>query len=147
MAQHDIEAMWEAHLRGEFETEDLEATLATMTDDAYVIHVPVQTGGRGRAELRRFYGEVFIGSWPDDLETTLVSRTIGESSLVDEMRMVFTHKNRMEWFLPDVAPTGRTIVLDVVAVIGFRDGLLEYERIYWDHASVLRQAGLMDAAG
>jgi carboxymethylenebutenolidase len=142
MATHDIESMWEAHLRGEFETEDLEATLATMVDDAYVIHVPVGTGGRGKDELRRFYGDVFIGSWPKDLVTTPVSRTVGERSLVDEMRMVFTHSNRMEWFLPGVAPTGKQITLDVVAVIGFRDGLLESERIYWDHAGVLRQAGL-----
>jgi carboxymethylenebutenolidase len=56
--------------------------------------------------------------------------------------MVFTHTNRMDWFLPGVPPTGRPITLDVVAVIGFRDGLLESERIYWDHATVLRQAGL-----
>jgi carboxymethylenebutenolidase len=143
MGNADIERMWDAHVRGEFETEDLEATLATMVDDAYVVHVPVGTGGRGKDELRRFYGDDFIGSWPKDLEMTVVSRTVGETSLVDELRMVFTHTNRMEWFLPGVAPTGRRIQLDVVAVIGFRDGLLESERIYWDHAAVLRQAGLL----
>jgi carboxymethylenebutenolidase len=143
MTGASIEQTWEAHLRAEFETEDLEAALATMVEDAYVIHVPVGTGGRGTEELRRFYGDVFIGSWPKDLETTTVSRTVGERSLVDELRMVFTHSNRMDWFLPGIEPTGRRIHLDVVAVIEFRDGLIKSERIYWDHASVLREAGLL----
>jgi carboxymethylenebutenolidase len=139
----DIERIWDAHVEAEFETKDLETTLATMTDDASVMHVPVGTGGRGKDELRRFYGEDFIGSWPDDLETTAVSRTVGETSLVDELHMIFTHSNRMEWLLPGVAPTGRRIEVVFVAVIEFRGALLRSERIYWDHASVLRQAGLL----
>ena len=102
----------------------------------------VGTWGPGKDELRKFYGEVFIGSWPDDLVTDVVSRTVGEASLVDELHMVFTHSNRMDWFLPGVAPTGRRIETVFVAVIEFRNGLLKSERIYWDHASVLRQAGL-----
>ena len=40
------------HLKGEFETKDVEATLATMVEDAYVNHMPVNTGGRGKAALR-----------------------------------------------------------------------------------------------
>ena len=151
MTRYDIERVWEAHVAGEFETRDLDATLATMTDDASVVHVPVGTGGRGKGELRKFYGEVFIGSWPDDLVTDVVSRTVGETSLVDELHMVFTHANRMDWFLPGVAPTGaitrfattgRRVEIVFLAVIEFRDALLKSERIYWDHASVLRQVGL-----
>ena len=36
-------------------------------EDASVNHVPVTTGGKGKAALRAFHGDVFIGSWPDDL--------------------------------------------------------------------------------
>ena len=43
------------HLAGEFTTKDVEATLATMVDDASVDHVPVHTGGRGKDALRVFY--------------------------------------------------------------------------------------------
>ena len=38
------EARWAEHLRAEFETKDVEATLATMVDDASVTHMPVGTG-------------------------------------------------------------------------------------------------------
>jgi carboxymethylenebutenolidase len=49
----------------------------------------------------------------------------------------------MDFFLPGVAPTGRRIEVPHVAVIQFRDGLIESEHIYWDQASVLVQAGLL----
>ena len=42
------EQLWAEHLRGEFEIKDVEATLATMVDDAYVNHMPVNTGAGGR---------------------------------------------------------------------------------------------------
>ena len=47
----------------------------------------------------------------------------------------------MPWFLPGVPPTGRRIVSDFVVVVQFRGNKLACERIYWDHASVLRQIG------
>jgi len=32
----------------------------------------------------------------------------------------------------------------VVAIIQFRDGKLAHEHLYWDHASLLAQLGLLD---
>ena len=142
----ELAAVWAAHLRGEFETKDVEATLATMVDDASVNHMPVNTGGRGKAALRVFYREDFIPSWPDDLRTTPTNRVIGADHLVDELHQVFTHSRPMPWFLPNLAPTNRQIELDVVVVVQFRGGRIASERIYWDHAAVLRQAGLLRPA-
>jgi carboxymethylenebutenolidase len=34
-----------------------------------------------------------------------------------------------------------------VVVVGFEDGKVHHEHIYWDQASVLVQAGLLDATG
>jgi carboxymethylenebutenolidase len=138
-----LERLWAEHLKGEFETKDVEATLATMVDDAYVNHMPVNTGGRGKAALRIFYRDVFIPSWPEDLQTTSVNRVVGAGQLVDELRSRFTHSRRMDWFLPNVAPTHRPVEADFVVVVQFRDGKVSCERIYWDHASVLRQVGLL----
>lgn len=135
--------LWEEHLKGEFETKDVEATLATMVDDAYVNHMPVNTGGRGKAALRAFYRDDFIPSWPDDVESTHVSRTIGAGQLVDEMHTSFTHSRPMPWLLPNVLPTGKKITMDIVVVVQFRGDKLACERIYWDHAAVLRQVGLL----
>ena len=63
-----LEQLWADHLSGEFEDKDVEATLATMVDDAYVNHMPVNTGGRGKDALRAFYRDDFIPSWPSDLQ-------------------------------------------------------------------------------
>ncbi len=139
-----LEQLWAEHLRGEFETKDVEATLATMVEDAYVNHMPVSTGGRGKDALRRFYRDDFIPSWPGDLVTTMVNRVVGESQLVDELHTTFTHDRPMNWFLPNVPPTRRKIEMDLVVVVQFRGDKIACERIYWDHASVLRQAGLVE---
>jgi carboxymethylenebutenolidase len=53
-----------------------------MVDDAYVNHMPVNTGGRGKNALRAFYRDDFHPSWPDDLETKPVNCVVGEGQLV-----------------------------------------------------------------
>jgi len=63
------------------------STLDTMVENAYVNHVPVMTGGRGKAELRAFYSTDFIPEMPDT-SLTPVSRTIGEDQLVYEAKKV-----------------------------------------------------------
>ena len=140
-----LEQIWVDHLAGEFVTKDVDATLATMVDDAYVNHMPVNTGGRGKDELRVFYRDDFIPSWPEDLQVTPVNRVIGDAQLVDELHMRFTHTKRMDWFLPGVPPTNKEVELDFVVVVQFRDGKVAVERIYWDQATVLRQVGLLGA--
>ena len=143
LSPDQLERLWAEHLKGEFETRDVEATLATMVEDASVTHMPVNTGGRGKAALRAFYRDDFIPSWPDDVQMTVVNRVIGVGQLVDELRVTFTHRKPMPWFLPTLPPTGRKIAVDFVVVVEFRGDKLACERIYWDHASVLRQVGLL----
>ena len=145
LSPQQLEQRWAEHLKGEFESKDVEATLATMVDDAYVNHMPVNTGGRGKNALRRFYRDDFIPSWPENLEMMAINRVVGEGQLVDELRLSFTHSKPMPWFLPDLGPTQRKIVVDVVVVAQFRGDKLACERIYWDHASVLRQVGLLNS--
>jgi carboxymethylenebutenolidase len=135
------------HLAAEFATRDLDATMATMTGDPYLNHVPVLTGGIGRAEVRRFYQQIFIGHWPADNTMERISRTIGTDQVVDELVLSFTHDIAMDHLLPGVPPTGRRVRLAVCVVAGFRDGKLSHEHIYWDQASVLVQIGLLDPAG
>jgi len=50
----------------------------------------------------------------------------------------------MPAILPGVKPTGRKVVLPHVAVVGFKDGKIAYEHIYWDQAFLLVQIGLLD---
>ena len=142
----DLAATFDAHVRAEFQDLDLEATMATMSADPYVHHVPTITGGTGTEGVRDFYGRHFIGQWPDDTETRQISRTVGENQVVDELLMTFTHDREIQIMLPGIPPTGRRIAIPVVVVVGFSDGKVSHEHIYWDQASVLVQAGLLDPA-
>jgi carboxymethylenebutenolidase len=139
----DLPALWQEHTDHEFVTRDTEATLRTMVDDAYVNHIPVMTGGRGKEALRAFYSTDFIPKMPADTALTPVSRTVGENQLVDEMIFSFTHTEEMPWMLPGVAPTNRFVKVPLVVIVKFRDGKLAHEHIYWDQASVLKQIGLI----
>ena len=143
MLKAEMEKLWQEHTAHEFSTRDTEATLATMVDDAYVNHVPVMTGGSGKEALRAFYGQDFIPHMPPDTKLTPVSRTVDENQLVDEMIFSFTHTQEIPWMLPGIPPTNRHVEVPLVAVVGFRDGKLAHERIYWDQASVLKQIGLL----
>jgi len=143
MSNLDLEKLWEEHTKYEFATRDTESTLATMVDDASVNHVPVMTGGRGKDALRAFYSQDFIPCMPPDTTLTPVSRTVGKDQLVDEMIFSFTHTQEIPWMLPGIPPTNRRVEVPLVAIVGFRDGKLAHERIYWDQASVLKQLGLI----
>ena len=147
MPGHDLVALWEAHCRYEFETRDVDATMATMTPEPYVNHVPTMTGGVGHDQLKRFYKHHFIGSNPPDTELVPVSRTVGADQIVDEMLFTFTHTCEVDWMLPGVPPTGRRVEAPLVAIVRFVDGQVAHEHIYWDQASVLVQVGLLDPAG
>jgi carboxymethylenebutenolidase len=143
MNQAEMIALWDEHISYEFSTRDVSSTIDTMVEDAYVNHIPVMTGGYGHAALRRFYKEDFISPMPADTSIQLVSRTLGQDQLVDEIIFAFTHTEQMPWMLPGVPPTHRHVEIPLVVVVGFREGKLAHERIYWDQASVLKQIGLL----
>ncbi len=138
--------VFDAHTAAEFQTRDIEATMATMAGAPHVTHVPTMTGGHGLDGVRKFYETWFIGHWPEDTKITLVSRTVGESQLVDELILSFTHDCEMPALLPGIAPTGRKVTIPFVVAVGFEGDKISYERIYWDQASMLVQLGLLDKA-
>jgi carboxymethylenebutenolidase len=140
-------AVFDAHVAAEFVEKDLDGAMGTMAQDPYVYHVPVMTGGVGWESVRQFYGDHFIGKWPEDGEITPVSRTIGDDQVVDELVISFTHDIEMDAILPGVPPTGRRVRLPFCVVVKFEGGRVAHEHIYWDNASLLHQVGLLDGAG
>src|ERR1700723_1600567 len=147
MPERDLVALWEAHCRHEFETRDVDATMATMVAEPYVNHVPTMTGGGGHAALKRFYANHFVGANPPDFAMEPISRTVGADRIVDEFIVRFTHTTQVDWMLPRVAPTGRKVEVPMVAIVQFQGDKLVHEHIYWDQASVLVQIGLLDPPG
>lgn len=119
--QRTMVEMWEKHMAAEFKTKDIDATMATMTSDPFVNHVPVMTGGVGYNEVRHFYSTYFIPGQPADTEVVPVTRTVGKDRIVDELIHKFTHTIEMPWILPGMRPTGRRVEIAVVVVVQFKD--------------------------
>lgn len=145
-SQQALLDVWQKHLYAEFALRDVDMSLSTMTDNPYVLCVPVGTGGYGADGVRSFYGEKFFRGIPADTKNTTVAQTIAENVMVDEGVASFTHDLPMEWMIPGIAPTGRRVELAIVTVISFEDGKIASERLYWDHASLLVQLGVIDPA-
>ena len=133
--------LWEDHVIGEFVEKDEELSLSTMVEDASVMYMPTRSGGKGKDELRAYYRDMFIPSIPDEWEHTMTNRVETDDCIVEEARVRMVHSKQMDWFLPGVPPTGKPITAELVIIVEFRDGLMSAERIYWDHAAVLRQVG------
>ena len=128
MPAPDLVALWEAHCRHEFETRDVDATMATMVPRPYVNHVPTMTGGVGHDQLKRFYKYHFIGGNPPDTALKPVSRTVGADQIVDEMIFCFTHTSEIDWMLPGIAPTGRRVEVPLVAIVRFEGDKVAHEQ-------------------
>ena len=141
MSAEDQVRLWEEHVMGEFVKKDEELSLSTMLEDASVMHMPTRSGGKGKADLRAYYRDMFIPSIPDEWEHTMTNRVVTDDCIVEEATIRFVHSKQMDWFLPRVPPTGKSISAELVIIIEFREGKMSAERIYWDHAAVLRQIG------
>jgi carboxymethylenebutenolidase len=145
--QQKMVALFEKHVSAELNG-DLDTTLATMTDTPHLNHVPTMAGGVGREGVLAFYRDHLVGKFfPPDVKMTGVSRTVGEDSIAEEIFISFTHTTTIDWLLPGVAPTGKPVEMVVAVIVGFRDGRISHEHIYWDQAGVLVQIGLLKADG
>jgi carboxymethylenebutenolidase len=136
--------LFQKHVNAEL-AGDLDTTMATMNDNPHLNHVPTMAGGVGRDGVRAFYRDHLVGKFfPPDVKMTTISRTVGESQIAEEISISFTHTTAIDWLLPGVAPTGKRVEMAVVVIVGFKDGKISHEHIYWDQAGVLVQAGLID---
>ncbi len=145
--QEKMAALFEEHVGAEL-AGDLATTMATMSAEPHLNHVPTMAGGVGRDQVHAFYRDHLVGKFfPPDVVMTGVSRTVGEDRIVEELFITFTHTTVIDWLLPGVAPTGRPVELAVCVVVGFEGDLISHEHIYWDQAGVLAQIGLLDPTG
>ena len=127
---------------------DLETTMATMTDSPHLHNIPSMIGGVGADGVRSFYKNHLVGKFfPPDVTMTSVSSTVGDTQIVDELVIAFTHTAPIDWMLPHVAPTGKRVEVAFVVVVGFKDDKITHEHICWDQATVLAQIGLLDPKG
>jgi carboxymethylenebutenolidase len=143
--RYSLGAIFDKHIKCEFQDHDVDATMKTMVKEPYVHHVPMMTGGRGYDEVYNFYKNHFVGKMPDDIKVERISRTVGKDQVVDELILKFTHDREIDYLIPGIAPTGKYVELPHVVVMKFVDNKIAHEHIYWDQASLLAQIGLLDA--
>ena len=135
---------WQQHAYAEFVLKDADAALGTMTKNPYVFLVASGVGRIGRAAVHEFYANKFLPKIPPDLELTSLSQTFGADRIVEEMVMRFTHTIEMDWILPGVRPTHRSVEFALAGIIRFEAGKIANEHLYWDQATLLSQIGVLD---
>lgn len=144
---HPVAALFEQHMQAELDG-DLDRTMATMSATPHLNHVPVRAGAFGRPSVRDFYDKHLVGKFfPPDVTIEPISRTVDNDQVVDELVISFTHTQAIDWMLPGVAATGRSVRIPLVVIVRVADGTVTHEHIYWDQASVLVQIGMLDPAG
>lgn len=136
--------IFDKHIEYEFEKEDVDVTMTTMTREPYVHHVPTLAGGFGYGEVYSFYKNNFVGKMPKDIKIKPISRTVGKDQVVDEIIISFTHDREIEYMLPGVEPTGKYVEIPHVVIMKFDESKIAHEHIDWDQVSVLVQTGLIE---
>jgi len=86
MTPQKLEQIWADHLAQEFVNKDVEAALATLTEDASIYNgwAPVAVG---KEKVRAFYND-FIPSLPDDVQATSPKRVIGEGHVLEWLALL-----------------------------------------------------------
>ncbi|MGE3244790.1 MAG: dienelactone hydrolase family protein [Beijerinckiaceae bacterium] len=142
---YDFAELFAQHLYHEFETRDVDATMATMIGDPYVNHVPTLSGGVGHDMLKRFYKYHFVEQNTAVLERATISSTCGANRLVIETYSKFRHDAEIDRYFPGLKPTGKVVELALVIVVKFRGDKVCHEHLHWDQGSALKQIGALDA--
>src|SRR5215207_7915528 len=94
--------VWQQHTYSEFVMRDAQAALNTMSDNPYVLMVPVVTGGQGRDGVYKFYHDQFLAQIPNDFAAIPISQVIAENRIVEEAVYAFTHDQVLDWMIPGV---------------------------------------------
>src|SRR5262249_55642010 len=116
--QSEKQALFDAfqkHVDAELR-KDLETTLATMSHDPHINNIPTVIGGIGLDNVRHFYSSLIPAGkfFAPDTTMTLISRTIDDRQLVDEIIFKFTHTTEIGWMLPKIAPTGKRVEIPLI---------------------------------
>lgn len=141
---YDYEALFAEHVRHEFETRDVDATMATMIADPYVNHVATLAGGVGHDMLKRFYKYHFVDQNSRERVSTTVSMTPGPDRMVLELVVRFRHDAVLDRYFPGILPTGKMVELTTLLIVKFRGDKVCHEHIYWDQGSALKQIGVLE---
>ncbi|KAG0041057.1 hypothetical protein BGZ82_000036 [Podila clonocystis] len=116
--------------------------------DCHIVFLPTGAGAANEKYVRDFYRSGGF-SHPKQLavEGTVIHRTIGESSAVDEVELTVKFVSGSGgWLLPGIAPhhlEDLTITFPLVICASFVENRIASVRYVWDNASVLKMVRLI----
>jgi steroid delta-isomerase-like uncharacterized protein len=130
-----------AHMAAE-DRQDLDATVATFTEDCYYEVPGLGIHLRGKDEIRRWYEETFAAV--PDFRNSNERYYESERSVFFEADIEGTHLGVWAGW----APTGRRFRVPILVRIPIAaDGLLEAEIVYFDNAALFMQLGILPRQG
>jgi steroid delta-isomerase-like uncharacterized protein len=135
MDREEMQRLFEIHREAEA-ARDLDAILATFTEDCYLETVPLGLRGEGKEAARAAY-EGYFTAFPD-LSPDDQGVAFGDDVVVVWGELRGTSGG--VWL--GVPPGGGSFAVPFTNVAPFKDGLMAGESIYFDLATLCEQAGL-----
>ena len=140
-AQRSAIDVVKAHMAAE-DRQDVEATLATFTDDCYYRVPGLGVALRGKDEIRQWYERTYAAV--PDFRNSDERYYETDGNIFFEANIEGTHLGTWEGW----APTGRRFSLPILVRIPIaQDGLMEAEITYFDAADLFMQLGILPSQG
>jgi steroid delta-isomerase-like uncharacterized protein len=125
-----------------FNAHDVDGFAAVLADDV-VFRAPGGMGGAGKAACVEFFGGWF-GAFPD-AHVEVHGVHFVDDIAVEEGTFTGTHDGVLHGPGGDVPPTGRSVAVDYIQVLRFRDGKHASFNLMFDRLLMLEQLGLIPA--
>ena len=126
-----------------FNAHDIDGFAEVLADDVVFV-APGPMRGEGRAACAAFYASWF-GAFPDAHVEVDALHILGDVA-VEEGTFTGTHNGVLHTPTGAIPPTGRSVRLDYVQVLRFRDGRHVSFNLMFDRLLMLEQLGLVPAA-
>jgi ketosteroid isomerase-like protein len=123
-----------------FNAHDLNG-FAEVLDDDVVFRAPGGTHGRGKAACAAFFGSWFV-AFPD-AQVKVHAVHIVDDVAVEEGTFMGTQNGVLHGSMGDIPPTGRSVQVDYIQVLRFRDGKHVSFNLMFDQLMMLEQLGLL----
>ena len=125
-----------------FNAHDIEGFAKVLADDV-VFKAPGGVHGEGKAACAAFFGSWFT-AFPD-AHVDVQAVHIMDDVAVEEGTFTGTHNGVLHSPMGDVPPTGRSVKVDYIQVLRFRDGKHLGFNLMFDRLMMLEQLGLVPA--
>jgi len=123
-----------------FNAHDLDG-FAEVLADQVVFKAPGGMQGEGKAACAAFFGSWFT-AFPD-AHVKVKAVYIVDDVAVEEGTFMGTHNGVLHGPMGDVPPTGRSVEVDYIQVLRFRDGKHVSFNLMFDRLMMLEQLGLI----